>query len=71
MKGVFTIMKKITTSQTFFFFEIIKIGGLVECGILFDSDNHRADYVKKCSNEILVEICKSNKYLDVSNAHRF
>ena len=42
----------------------------MECGVLFDSSDHGADYIRKCSDETTVEICKSYKYLDISNVYR-
>ena len=36
----------------------------------FDSSNYGADYVEKCSDETDVKICKSYKYLDVSNTRK-
>ena len=42
----------------------------MEYDILFNSGNHGADYVGKCSDETMVEICKSYECLNVSNIHR-
>ena len=42
----------------------------MKCGILFDSSDHRVDYVGKCSDEMAVEICKFYEYLDVSNTRK-
>ena len=42
----------------------------MECDILFDSDNHGANYVEKCSDKTAVEIRKSYECLDFSNASR-
>ena len=38
--------------------------------ILFESGNYGVHYVKKCSDEMVVEICESYECLDVSNTHR-
>ena len=42
----------------------------MECNILFDSGDHKVDYVGKYSNKMAVEICKSYECLKVSNVHR-
>ena len=42
----------------------------MEYSIFFDSGNHGADYIGKCSEKMVVEICKSYKCLDISNAYR-
>ena len=42
----------------------------MECGVFFDSGNHWADYVGKCSDKMAVEICKFYEYLDISNTRK-
>ena len=42
----------------------------MEYDAFLDSSDHRADYVRKCSDRMAVEICKSYKFLDISNAHK-
>ena len=42
----------------------------MECNDLFDSGDHGADYVGKCSDKTAVEIYKSYECLDVSNVRR-
>lgn len=42
----------------------------MERGIFFDSGNHEADYIEKCSDKIAIEICKSYEYLTISNAYK-
>ena len=42
----------------------------MECGVLFNSSDHGADYVGKCSDETALEICKFYECLDVFNTRR-
>lgn len=45
-------------------------GDPVKCGVLFNIGNYRTDYVEKCSDETVVEICTFYECLHISNACR-
>lgn len=42
----------------------------MECNVIFNGDDLGADYVGKCFDETVVEICKFYECLDDSNAYR-
>ena len=45
-------------------------GGSIKYGNLFDSGDHGADNVGKCSYKMTVEICKSYECFDISNLYK-
>lgn len=66
-------MRQNISGSEIFFYQIERFSifrGPVKRDIFFDNGDYVTDHVRKCFDKIVVEICKSYKCLDVSDAYK-